>query len=73
MATKSSSPASAFQESLDLFATGLALMRQNLRRRHANADEVTIDQLLNDWLLERPGAKLGDCSEEITDLISKFS
>jgi hypothetical protein len=36
---------------LDLFELSLDLMRQNLRRRHPEAGEPTIERLLQDWLL----------------------
>jgi len=55
-----SSAADAFQATLELFETGLGLMRQNLRRRHPDASEAEIDRLLDEWLLDRPGAASGD-------------
>jgi len=73
MSPKSSSAASAFRDALELFETGVALMRQNLRRSRQHADDETIDRLLHEWLLERPGAQLGDCSGEIIDRTAKFS
>ena len=53
--------ADAFCTTLDLFDTGLELMRQNLVRTHPEAGDEEIDRLLRDWLLERPGAETGDC------------
>jgi hypothetical protein len=73
MTPQSPSPASAFRDALELFETGVALMRQNLRRSRQNADDETIERLLHDWLVERPGAELGDCSGDIIDCTSKFS
>lgn len=49
-----------FRVTLDLFDTGVAMMRQNLRRAHPTADEREIDAFLHTWLIERPGAKDGD-------------
>lgn len=46
--------------SLDLFETGVALMRQNLRRRAPDASEAEIERRLGAWLQERPGAERGD-------------
>jgi hypothetical protein len=46
----------------DLFDAGLDLMRQNFRRRHANATEQEIEALLSKWLRSRPGAEHGDAS-----------
>ncbi|WP_437489509.1 hypothetical protein WME75_10845 [Sorangium sp. So ce1014] len=44
----------------ELHDAGVALMRQNLRRRLPEASETEIDERLADWLRERPGAELGD-------------
>lgn len=46
---------------LDLHQTGVDLMRQNLHRRHPDAEELEIQSLLNEWLQTRPGAQQGDC------------
>jgi hypothetical protein len=53
--------ADAFRTTLDLFDSGLAVMRQNLRRQHPDATDVEIDSRLGQWLRDRPGAELGDC------------
>ena len=45
---------------LDLFASGEALMRQNLRRRFPEASDAEIESKLNDWLSDRPCAEFGD-------------
>ena len=47
---------------LDLFATGEALMRQQLRRRHPEWTETELRQGLLKWLRERPGAENGDAA-----------
>jgi hypothetical protein len=59
--------AGAFRTTLDLFDTGLDLMRQNLRRRHPDAGDEEIGRLLREWLLDRPGAKSGDCPGRSVD------
>ena len=41
----------AFRATLDMFQTGIDMMRQNLRRRHPEAAEHDLD---------RPGAEAGD-------------
>ena len=66
---KSAAPSigDAFRTTLDLFGTGLDLMRQNLRRSHPEAGDDEIDRLLRDWLLDRPGAEFGDCLGRSTD------
>ena len=64
--------AAAFQATLDLFQTGVDLMRQNLRRRHPDASDRDIERLLHEWLLERPGAEAGDCQGRPIDVKSRF-
>jgi|CXWL01.1.fsa_nt_gi hypothetical protein len=54
------STADAFKATLDLFETGVAIMRQNLRRRDPQATDDEIDRRLQEWLWERPGAEFGD-------------
>lgn len=61
MASTTSSIAAAFRTTLDLFDTGLDLMRQNLRRSHPEAGDDEIERLIGEWLLDRPGAEFGDC------------
>lgn len=54
------SPAEKLRAALELHDVGVELMRQNLRRRHPDASEKEIDDLLADWLRTRPGAEHGD-------------
>jgi hypothetical protein len=60
MASEVDSPAGRLRLALDLFATGEAMMRQNLKRRFPQADEAEIEARLSAWLSERPGAEAGD-------------
>lgn len=48
------------QLALDLFITGEAMMRQNLRRRLPSASEEEVERRLVEWLQSRPGAEGGD-------------
>lgn len=73
MASLPSSVSDAFRTTLDLFQTGVDLMRQNLRRRHPNADAHEIERLLQEWLLERPGAEAGDCPGRPIDVKSRLA
>lgn len=57
-----------FRATLDLHATGVALMRQNLRRERPHASDDDIDALLRRWLHERPGADAGDCPGRTREL-----
>lgn len=56
------SPVAKLRLALELSDLGVALMRQNLRRRHAAASETEIDARLRAWLLHRPGAADGDAA-----------
>jgi hypothetical protein len=60
MASEVDSPGGRLRLALDLFATGEAMMRQNLKRRFPQADEAEIEARLSAWLSERPGAEAGD-------------
>ena len=51
-----------------MFETGVAMMRENLRRRSPAAPDSAIDEALAAWLLERPGAKHGDAPGRLRDL-----
>ncbi len=42
------------QQAVRLHETGLAIQRQNLRRRHPDASEEEIVVLLAAWLADRP-------------------
>lgn len=48
------------QRAFDLYEFSVAVMRQNLRRRHPEASEEEIEERLRAWKLERPGAEHGD-------------
>jgi hypothetical protein len=71
--SSTSSVADAFRSTLDLFETGIDLMRQNLRRSHPAVDDEAIERLLQEWLLDRPGAESGDCSGRPVDLDSRLA
>ncbi|RKY21772.1 MAG: hypothetical protein DRQ55_03245 [Planctomycetota bacterium] len=53
-------PAGKLRLALDLFESGVALMRQNLRRERPSASESEIEAALVAWLRTRPGAEHGD-------------
>jgi hypothetical protein len=71
MPETSTTAAESFSAALDLFQTGIDLMRQNLRRAHPDAGDAEIDRLLHIWLTDRPGARWGDCPGRVIDL-SRF-
>jgi hypothetical protein len=49
-----------FHTTIDLWATGVTVRRQTIRRNQPNASADEVDALLNRWLQERPGAEMGD-------------
>jgi hypothetical protein len=61
MTTARNHAAERLRFALDMHETGVALMRQNLRRRHPDWSEAQIDERLAEWLATRPGADFGDC------------
>lgn len=61
----------AFRVTLELFETGVALMRQNLRRAHPHDTDEEIERRLGAWLTDRPGAELGDAAGRPVD-VSRF-
>ncbi len=61
----------AFRATLDLFQTGVEVMRQNLRRRHPAATDEQVARLLQDWLRNRPGAESGDSAGRPVDLTTR--
>jgi outer membrane biogenesis lipoprotein LolB len=56
------SPVEKLRAALELHEVGVALMRQNLRRRHPDESEDAIEERLADWLRTRPGAEHGDAA-----------
>ena len=50
------------QMTFELFETGIAMMRQGLRRRFPQEDDSQIERRIVAWLQDRPGAEHGDAS-----------
>lgn len=44
----------------NLFEAGVAMMRENIRRRHANASSQTVDALLGAWMRREDDPIPGD-------------
>lgn len=55
---------------LDLFASGEALMRQQLKRLHPDWSEARLQGELLAWLRERPGAEHGDAAGRPTNRLA---
>jgi hypothetical protein len=58
--TDAAAIAERYRLTLDLFAAGEQIMRQNLRRRFPDAGAQEIEAHLVAWLHSRPGAEDGD-------------
>lgn len=72
MAAKSSmSPDERLRVALELFESGVAMMREKLRREFPSETEVQIEARLRRWLRHRPGAEHGDCVGRRIDLSSR--
>jgi hypothetical protein len=53
-------PAQKLAQVFDLYDFGTAVQRENLRRRHPGWSEDELDEAMNLWLGQRPGAEWGD-------------
>lgn len=53
-------PVSRLRLALEVFESGVDLMRQNLRRERPAASDTEIEAALVQWLRTRPGAEHGD-------------
>ena len=62
MEDSTSNVAARLRAALQLSDVGLALMRQNLRRRFPAASPGEIERLLLDWRLHRTDAPHGDAT-----------
>ena len=52
--------AARLRAAVEMFETGVEMMRQNLRRNHPVLTDREIEDRLVAWLAERPGAEFGD-------------
>jgi hypothetical protein len=52
--------AARLRAALEMFETGVQMMRQNLRRDHPTLGDAEIEARVTAWLRERPGAEFGD-------------
>ena len=73
MESSPSTVVESFRATLDLFQTGVDVMRQNLCRRYPEASDEEIDRRLRVWLLERPGAESGDSPGRPVDVTTRLA
>jgi hypothetical protein len=55
-----SEAAARLRAAVEMFETGVEIMRQSLRRNHPALTDHEIETRLTAWLSERPGAEFGD-------------
>lgn len=73
MAESSSlSPSEKLRIALELFESGVAMMRETLRREHPTESEAQIEERLRQWIRHRPGAEDGDCVGKRIDPSTRF-
>jgi hypothetical protein len=53
-------PEEKLRLALDMFASGVELMRQKLRREHPGLPASELERLVAQWVSTRPGAEHGD-------------
>ena len=58
----------ALRTAMDLFETGVEIMRQKLRREHPDASDHELAERLRAWLHHRPGAETGDGPGRVVEL-----
>ena len=63
MSTPHLDPQTAFTTAVDMHQFGVAIMRQNLRRRDPGAPPAKIEARLRQWLHSRKGAVRSDGHE----------
>jgi signal transduction histidine kinase len=54
--------AARLRAAIEMFETGVQMMRQTLRRRDPTVSDAELDRQLTAWLRERPGAEFGDAT-----------
>ena len=61
-------PVSGLALALELTDLGLRLRAQRFRRENPNATEDDVETFVRGWLLERPGAPMGDAPGRLVDI-----
>lgn len=70
--TKPLTPSEKLDIALELFESGVAMMRETLKREHPTESEAQIEERLRQWIRHRPGAEDGDCVGRKIDPSSRF-
>jgi hypothetical protein len=59
-------PGRRLRLALEMFEFGVRMQRTNLRRRYPDLDDARIDDLMREWMLDRPGAADVDCAGPVS-------
>jgi hypothetical protein len=70
--TSSPTPSEKLRIALDLFESGVAMMRETLKREHPTESDAQIEERLRKWLRHRTGAEDGDCVGRRIDPSTRF-
>lgn len=70
--TRALSPAEKLNVALELFESGVAMMRETLKREHPTESDERIEERLRAWIRHRPGAEDGDCVGRKIDPKTRF-
>ena len=65
-------PSEKLRIALELFESGVAMMRETLRREHPTESDAQIEGRLRQWIRHRPGAEDGDCVGRKIDPSTRF-
>ncbi len=65
-------PAEKLNLALELFESGVAMMREKLKREHPTEPDERIEERLRAWIRHRPGAEDGDCVGRKIDPKTRF-
>jgi len=70
--SRSLTPSEKLGIALELFESGVAMMRETLKREHPTESDALIEERLRQWLRHRPGAEDGDCVGRRIDPSTRF-
>ena len=70
--TSSLEPSEKLRIALELYESGVAMMRETLKRENPEESEAQIEERLRRWIRHRPGAEDGDCVGRRIDPSTRF-
>jgi hypothetical protein len=70
--TSSPTPSEKLRIALELFESGVAMMRETLKREHPNESDAQIDERLRQRVRHRPGAEDSDSVGRRIDPTTRF-